>query len=103
MTYTFEDGIKLLEYIGEENLSSEEKKILEEMWEKEYAKRNNGLISTIGYLYCHYLPFKNKDTSIAFITSARRDHLFNRSIEQTEIDDLLEKGIPLEEILSLKK
>ena len=103
--YTAEDGLKVLEYLGI-NVQDNEQKIFRDKWTSFYCMQSEDIIHPIWLLYCHALPslcadrFETGWDIKASMTAYTRERQFRTRCEETGLKEKLEKGIPLEQILT---
>jgi len=94
--YNAEDGLRVLEYLGINNVTDEEKKVFREKWQRFYR---NDLVDAVWKLYAEALPFICGDGDSGSLVASRiRDSDFGRRIGITEIDKELSEGKTLQEI-----
>lgn len=105
--YTAEDGLNLLNYLGITTITERERWVFRERWEQIYnsnkktsSGNNRNFISTVHEIYSEVLPFTliDRDRN-SYVSHIFRDGDFGRRLDSTGVEDELEQGIPLEEIL----
>ena len=98
--YTYEDGLKVLKYLGIANLTEQEIKIFREKWSNFYNGDNPDFIGSIWKLYSEALPFICGDGDRkSFLVAQLRDSDFGKRLDESGLGEELKQGINLEDIL----
>lgn len=99
--YCADDGLRVLEYLGLENLSVEEKLLFRSKWDEFYELSGRDFVSTVWVLYTETLPFMyGKMNKGSLVLSSFRDSDFDRRLKNKGLKKELSGGKSLSEIIN---
>ena len=101
ITYTADDGLRVLTYLHLTNLTAAEINTFRLLWEEVYRRNSGNPVLTIWKLYSEVVPFTCcKDERAAMRVARARDADFEARLVKSGLKERLDTGEPLEEIMA---